>query len=135
MTPAVLVLVAAGGLSAPVPAEARQPGRALAALERKLHGEWVGRGPCDGRLTVRADGTFEWRARGPGGDTTAGTWAVKWDALPPTLVLTGKEPNDPAAAVRTEAVRLVRLDAEALAVTHPDGPTPPRPRRFSRAKE
>ena len=43
MTPAVLVFVAAGGLSAPVPAEALKPGPHLAALERKLHGEWVGR--------------------------------------------------------------------------------------------
>ena len=71
MTPAVLVLAAAGGLSAPVPAEARKLDRDLWALERKLHGEWVGRGPCDGRLTVAADGKYEWKSRGPAGDTTA----------------------------------------------------------------
>jgi hypothetical protein len=135
MTPAVLVLVAAGGLSAPVPAEARQAARDLAALERKLHGEWAGRGPCDGRLTIRADGTYAWTSRGPAGVTTTGTWAVKWDALPPTLVLAGQAPAGPGRVGKTTRVRLVRLDAEALAFIYPDGPTPPRPTSFSRAGE
>jgi hypothetical protein len=33
--------------------------RGRAALERKLLGAWLGTGPCDGRLTFRADGTYE----------------------------------------------------------------------------
>ena len=32
-------------------------GKAMAALERKLHGAWIGSGPCDGQLTLKADGT------------------------------------------------------------------------------
>jgi hypothetical protein len=61
----------------------------LAALERKLLRTW--RGPaCGGDFTFRADGTFDVRNFTPGQNNLTGTWAIRWDALPPTLLLTYK---------------------------------------------
>src|SRR5688572_13577915 len=85
MTPVSLLLAFVS--AAPVPPATRAE-RDLAALERKLHGEWVGDGPCRGGLVLRADGTYERIHEGPGGVNSTGTWAVRWNALPPTLVLT-----------------------------------------------
>ena len=49
------------------------------------------------------------------GHPLTGTWAVRWDALPPTLVLTCKDADDPRYIGTTEAVKLVQLDDAALA--------------------
>ena len=38
---------------------AEKPRTDPAALEQKLHGGWNSEGPCDGGLTLRADGTYE----------------------------------------------------------------------------
>ena len=55
---------------APVPAE-RPPGAKLAkevaALERKLHGQWRGQGACVGDITFHPDGKYERAKQGPGG--------------------------------------------------------------------
>ena len=64
-------------------------GGELTTLEQKLLGIWRG-GPCDGQYTFNPDGTFELTNFTPGGNTLTGTWSVRWDALPPTLVLTCK---------------------------------------------
>jgi hypothetical protein len=61
-------------------------GGELAALEKKLLGNWNGP-PCAGDYTFNADGTYECRSFTPGGNTVTGAWSVRWDALPPTLVL------------------------------------------------
>jgi hypothetical protein len=86
-------------------------GKCLTALERKLHAEWIGQGPCDGRLTLRADGTYERRRCGPAGINSAGTWKVRWDALPPTLVLICKTSDGPGEdAGTTYEPKLIQLD-------------------------
>ena len=90
------------------------PGQALAALERKLDGVWVGNGPCDGQLTIKADGTYQRLRHGPGGNNSSGTWKVRWDALPPTLVLSCKTTDDAAYAGKTLEVKIVQLDDAEL---------------------
>ena len=96
---------------------ADKPKEGPAALERKLHGEWIG-GPCMGELTLGADGTFERRHYSPGNHHLTGTWEVRWDALPPTLVLTCKTSDYPEEG-KTSEVKLIQLDDEALAYLYP----------------
>ena len=50
------------------------PPEPLQALVSKLHGEWKGNGPCDGRLFLNADGTFERRHFSPGNNSLKGKW-------------------------------------------------------------
>src|SRR4051812_31118399 len=90
---AALMLTAC--LYAPAPRE-RIAEKGLDAIERKLHGAWRSESACGGTLTFRPDGTYEHKFQGPGGDTSSGTWVLRWDALPPTLVLTCKVSTDPA---------------------------------------
>ena len=134
MTPITVFLAAVGVSCAPVPPPAAKPERDMAALEKKPLGEWSGQGPCVGGLTLGADGTFKRTLHGPGGNNSAGTWAVRWDALPPTLVLTCTTSDSPAYLRKTE-VKLVRLDDGGLAFTHPDSPKPARETCFSRVKK
>ena len=94
MTP-FIVFAAVAAVSAPVPPGVAKYQRDLVALEKKLHGAWKGDGPCAGGLTFAADGTYTRPHHGPGGDNSAGTWAVRWDALPPALVLTCTQSDDP----------------------------------------
>jgi hypothetical protein len=61
-------------------------GGKLAALEKKLLGTWFC-GPCVGDYTFSADGTYEFKNYTPGDNTLTGTWSLRWEALPPTLVL------------------------------------------------
>jgi hypothetical protein len=138
MARTILVIAVAGGLcaaTAAAPDRAAKAGPELAGLEQKLHGAWAGEGPCDGGLTVRADGTYERTHQGPAGTNSAGTWKVRWDALPPTLVLTCKTSDDPADEGKVTEVKLVQLDNDTLAYTHPDGPRPAKPTRFARPKK
>jgi hypothetical protein len=104
---ALLVLIASAQT-------ADKPKEAPAALERKLHGAWIG-GPCEGELTLGADGTFERRHYSPGDNKLTGTWEVRWNALPPTLVLACKTSDDPDFVGKTSDVKLIQLDDEALA--------------------
>jgi hypothetical protein len=61
----------------------------LVAIEQKLLGTW--RGPaCGGDYTFNPDGTYMLRNFTPGQNTLTGTWSIRWDALPPTLLLTCK---------------------------------------------
>jgi hypothetical protein len=83
------------------------------ALERKLHGKWTGPA-CGGDLTLRASGAFERQHYGPGNETLSGTWVVRWDALPPTLVLTCKDADYLGAIGTVEEVKVVQLDDETL---------------------
>ena len=99
-----LVQVALGG------PPGKERGKELAALEQKLVGAWKGQNGCAGNFLFRADGTYEVEGYGPGGDEFAGTWKVRWDALPPTLVLTTKTPGIPELG----RLRLTQLDEETL---------------------
>jgi hypothetical protein len=57
----VSVFLAAAGMLTPLQAWTGQSPDQLAALEKKLLGDWVGLGPCDGEITFRPDGTYEER--------------------------------------------------------------------------
>jgi hypothetical protein len=91
----------------------------LAALEKKVHGVWKGRGGCDGRLVFRADGTYELKEYGPARYESAGTWKVRWDALPATLVLICKTSEIPELVGNTMEVKLIKLDDKNLAFKYP----------------
>jgi hypothetical protein len=93
----------------------KERGKELAALEKKMLGIWKGRGGCDGRLVFRADGTYELTEYGPAPYDSAGTWRVRWDALPATLVLTCKTAEVPDAVGKTMEVKLINLDDNRLA--------------------
>ena len=103
---------------------------ARAPLERKLVGGWEG-GPCDGDWTYRPGGTFRARHYSPGNNRLAGTWEVRWDALPPTLVRTCKTSDDPDLVGKTWDVNLVQLDDKALACDEGGGYPPHRFTRLS----
>jgi hypothetical protein len=109
-----------------VPASGPAKGRDLAALERKLLGAWKGPA-CAGDYTFNADGTYECRNFTPGQNTLAGAWSVRWDALPPTLVLTctksdfkKKDPTREEFAGTTVELRLVELSGDAFAYRYPN---------------
>jgi hypothetical protein len=99
---AVTVAVLTACLYAPVP-PVKAPEKGPSAIERKLHGSWRSESACGGTLTIKADGTYEHTGLGPGGDTCSGAWEMRWDALPPTLVLTCKEAADPAMVGKRES--------------------------------
>ncbi|MGC4006820.1 MAG: hypothetical protein QM811_28315 [Pirellulales bacterium] len=71
---------------------------ALTDLEKKILGEWEG-GPCMGTYDFAADGTYRLTGYTPGGNKLAGTWAFRWDELPPKLVLVCKT-SDFARGIR-----------------------------------
>jgi len=91
-----------------------KPVEMAAALERKLHGGWVG-GPCQGDWIYRPDGTFQARHFTPGNNRLTGTWEVRWDALPPTLARTCKTSDDPHLVGRMWDAKIVQLDDKGLA--------------------
>jgi hypothetical protein len=87
-----LLIATKASLAQAVPASASTAtgkGAELAALEQKLLGAWKG-AACAGDYTFHADGSFRCRNFTPGQNTLTGTWSIRWDALPPTLVLTCK---------------------------------------------
>jgi hypothetical protein len=100
----------------------------LAALEKKLHGPW--RGPaCGGDYTFNADGTFELKHFTPGNNTLTGTWSIRWDALPPTLILTCKTSDFKTKDAgrdeyeylgTTREAKLVELNEESVAYRIPN---------------
>ena len=55
---------------------------------------------------------------GPANDDSAGTWKVRWDALPPTLVLTRKTSEIPGEVGKTTEVKLIKLDDKSLAIEY-----------------
>jgi hypothetical protein len=106
-------------------AAAASKGGELAALEQKLLGTWHGPA-CIGTLTFNPDRSFERQHFTPGDNTVSGTWSLRWDALPPTLVLKCKTSNfkmkdasraDYAGTI--EELKLVELSDEALAYRFP----------------
>ena len=111
--------------SAQTARSADKPKEPPVALEKKLHGAWEADGlNCVGDLTLRADGTFERQHYSPGNNKLTGTWEVRWNALPPTLVLSCKTSDDPDLVGKTSEVKLTQLDDETLAYQFPGGPNP-----------
>jgi hypothetical protein len=106
---AVLLVILAQMVLAGPPGKER--GKELAALEQKLVGAWEGQTGCSGNFLFRADGTYELKMYGPAPIDLAGTWKVRWDALPPTLVLTSKTSEIPEELGK---LRLIQLDDETL---------------------
>jgi uncharacterized protein (TIGR03067 family) len=100
---------------------ADQPKGAPVAPERMLHGEWKG-GPCMGDYNFNPDGTFELQHFSPGNNQLTGTWEVRWNALPPTLIVTCQTSDAPdrLPVGMTWEVKLVQLDDENLAYQHLD---------------
>lgn len=94
------------------------------ALERKLHGDWKGPA-CGGDWTFAADGTYVAEHYSPGDNKLSGTWKVRWNALPPMLILNCKTSDDPDGlpAGQTWEVKLVQLDDETLAYQWPEDPS------------
>jgi hypothetical protein len=93
---------------------AEPPGNGTAGLEAKLRGFWNGRGDCQGDVTFKADGTYSWIQFGPGSATVAGKWSVRWDALPPTLVMTSTASTDRDYTGVTAEVKVLQLDGKTL---------------------
>jgi hypothetical protein len=109
-----------------------EKGHKAPAVEQKLHGEWFGNGDCQGDIHVAADGCFTWQHYGPGDASLAGTWSMKWDALPPTLRFACIHSTDPDYIGRVWEVKVVELDEATLAVKRsPDAGLS----RFSRTKK
>src|SRR5262245_37446694 len=104
-------------LSAPVP-EVKAKLTELAALERKLHGEWQGQGGCIGDIAFHPNGKYRRTKQGPDGADSEGTWVIRWDALPPTLVLTCKTASDPNLVGKRE-MKLILLEDDAFAYQYP----------------
>jgi hypothetical protein len=92
------------------------------ALEKKLHGAWESGRDCVGDLTLRSDGTFERRHFSPGNNKLSGTWEMRWNALPPTLVLTCKtsDEGDRFSVGKTSKFKVIRLDDETVALADDD---------------
>src|SRR4051794_11555307 len=104
------VAVLALSISAPIAID-RQP---TPVIEQKLVGEWTKGGACIGDITFRADGTYERKHFSPGNNTLTGRWKVRWDALPPTLVLICEQSDRMDFVGKTWEVKITRLDDEGL---------------------
>ena len=102
---------------------ADKPQEGPVGLERKLHGRWKGPA-CGGDWTFASDATFSVNHYSPGNNELTGSWEVRWNALPPTLVLTVKSSNAPERIKVGESweVKLVQLNDEALAYEWPENP-------------
>jgi hypothetical protein len=103
-------------------------GGELTALEKKLLRTWQGP-DCGGDFTFNADGTFDVQSFTPGQNILTGTWSLRWDALPPTLLLTFKTsdfkkkyPGEPEYKYvgKTLEAKLLELSSDALAFKVPD---------------
>lgn len=110
--PVVLLLFLGVVVAAPVPPNKEKDG--AVALEQKLVGEWLKGGACIGDITINANGTFVRKHFSPGNNTLNGTWKLKWDALPPTLVLTCASSDQKDFIGKVWEQKVVQLDDEVL---------------------
>jgi hypothetical protein len=112
---------------------AEPQGKELTVLERKMLGAWKG-GGCDGNLLFREDGTYEWTQYGPVATDSAGTWKVRWDALPPTLVLTCKTSESSGEVGKFTELKLIKLNDKSLAIEYSQQNGSP-PGQYTRVKK
>jgi hypothetical protein len=117
--PATL-LAAALALSAPLTID--RPAKTPPAIEKMLHGAWKGEGACQGDIRFNADGTFARQNFGPANAGVAGTWIVRWDGLPPTLVLTCTHSTLPDYVGNVTEVKVVELGDDTFAYKWADKP-------------
>ena len=87
---------------------------AASAVKRDARGVWRGMGPCDGRLIIRADGTFERIHYSPGDNHLSGSWTVASDGERHVLSLTCDASDDAGKMGVTTELEIVRLDAAVL---------------------
>jgi hypothetical protein len=126
-----LVTVAVSGTAAPVPADRAKAEKELAAFGAKLHGTWRGDAGCQGNITLKADGTYAWTGRGPGGHRDTGTWVLRGEVPQPVLALKCKTSDNEDRAGTTVTVKLT-LEGTSLAFKYAD---PPSEQTFTRMKE
>jgi hypothetical protein len=91
------------------------------ALTKNLRGEWTSNLDCFGDITFDTDGTYSWLHYGPGDATVVGKWSVRWDALPPTLVLASTASNDKDYIGMTKEWKVLQLGGKRLVCQYPDG--------------
>lgn len=77
------------------------------------------------------DGTFERQHYSPGNNSLIGSWEVRWNALPLTLVLTCERSDDPDRVGKIEEVKLIQVDDKVLVYQGVDQP----PITYQRVKE
>jgi hypothetical protein len=113
--PAVLLVT---GLVQAILADPQQEeqGKLLTGIEQKLLGAWTGQTGCAGSFLFRVDGTYELTGYGPAPYDSAGTWKVRCDARPATLVLTCRESEAPEEVGKTTDVEIVQFDGGQLAI-------------------
>jgi hypothetical protein len=126
--PAVAVLLVASVQAGPSERD-REDNRV--ALGQKLLGAWKGQTACAGRFHFRPDGTYELAGHGPASSDSAGTWKLRGDVLPATLVLTCQNSDDPDEVGTTIELRLIQLDDKSLGVRYPNKTV----NRFARVKK
>jgi hypothetical protein len=127
---AMIATVAVSGTAAPIPAERAKAEKELVAFGTKLHGAWHGDVGCQGTITFKADGTYQWIHRGPGGHRDTGAWALRGEVPQPVLILKCKTSQDDRAGTTVE-VKLT-LEGTGLAFQHAN---PPMTETFTRMKE
>ena len=110
---------------------AEPPRKEVGALEQKLVGAWKGQSPCAGTILFRADGTYERTGYGPAAYDSSGTWKVRWDALPPTMVLTCKTSDGDDEIGKTTELKLDKLDDDQLGLSRAKQD----PERYARMKK
>jgi hypothetical protein len=113
--PAAVMLVGLAQAVLAVPA-GKEPGKNLAALEEKMLGKWKGQSGCAGNFVFRANGTYELTGYGPAAFEMAGAWTIRWDALPPTLVLTCRTSDVEEVVGTSTEFKLIQLDDSNLAI-------------------
>jgi hypothetical protein len=104
------------GCIAAAPMPVKQGKDSTAALEQLLIGEWIGK-PSVGDIVFREDGTFAQKNYWPRESVFEGTWKVKWETLPPTLILTAKTSTDEKQIKRTIERQITRLDDQEFQFT------------------
>jgi hypothetical protein len=105
------------------PAPSKTTGKDVSELEEKLHGIWIGHGGCVGEFTFRA-GIYERRNEGPAGVKSSGSWEIRWDALPPTLILKCTKSRFKEMVGKTLEVKVVQLDDKTFSYQSPEDDQP-----------